>query len=1105
VDAVKLLLNPALGKDILQWQLTDLNKDKLTPLHLAIENGRMDVVGLLLNPNIGPDVLRKQLEAIGKDYLPPLCFAIKHGCMNAVKLLLNSTLTDLVRAQLEQEGIAGGYTVPLDFAIKHAKTEIVPELLGALKRVGAGPDLLKEQLVRRNGDGLTPLYLAVKKNCTAVVKLLLDQRLISKELIQAQLMAVGDIGLAPLRYAVDANETSLINMLLDSIEKEQVKNLLFAVDRDGMIILLRLIRDGNNDAVKALLRHPTAVPVIQAQLALKDNEGRTLFWRMIDKVRTDEYFTKAWASLSQKQSEKPPFGTLDGWKARERQEISAKVDTFSILWESLPGEQQQQQLTCVDKDGWTMLGYAIWQNNVGILRLLLKHMSEEQIRDQLIGGRDVRIGLVLHAIGHGYGGDGGSFESNDAILELLRDAKAVKMVEWQLEKTSAGRDQTILGCAIEEGNVEVVNALLRLHKNVIQKQLDYVDRASWSILHEAVEHNRVNSVLALRKAVSMEQFQKLLMQGVEPSHGHPYGSLSHWTMMHRLIGDDRRCNMAKALLISPGDLSRFQKKQQDEIIKKQAEFLHVKDNGGHTALQLALQYASMGMVRLLLDMDNSFPAYRMIDQLTSVDGNQRTPLHLVAMYGKVEVVKFLLEHPTVKGKTKAQLEAEDKYGHTPLRLAILEGKIGVVEELQRRMDEKLFKAQLGAVNKDHQTLMHLAMMNGDVEIVKLLLSNPSFGGQLRAQLTAKDRYGHTPLQQWAIYGKYGKASKGVLELLPPGQVVEQVKELIEPLVLVAKYGTARIVRDLLESVSEGQVRAWLPSGRYDAKSLLREVADADQADVFEELLQNSKTKPIIQEQLKANDCGDLSMLAMHGDRSWVVRALLNFFQGGEKTTYLTTPDKHGWVPIILAVISFKMDVMKVLLSRDLVSEDQKMAQLMAKDERGRPLLHVIMECNFNPQETVRLLLKLSQDPQKTLEAQLEAGFLKIVDSNGLPPLHFAIANRLGRGPEIVDALLDPTLTSQSQRMAQLRARNRERKTALQFAVEESDAATVQKLLNFMERAMHAEAILAQLRDIDFDAVARRGNDRIFVALTACRDRLTPRSEDESRRSRGRRM
>ena len=146
------------------------------------------------------------------------------------------------------------------------------------------------------------------------------------------------------------------------------------------------------------------------------------------------------------------------------------------------------------------------------------------------------------------------------------------------------------------------------------------------------------------------------------------------------------------------------------------------------------------------------------------DNDRRTPLHLAAFYGQVDVAESLLEYA-------AEVNATDISGHTPLHQVTLGNhdyrRFGMdswhlKEHPGRviRLAERLLEsgAEINAQNKDHETPLHLASRLRLHEMARFLLKHG-------AKVDVMNSEGKTPLQ--LATGRKGKAMRRLLSEYSP--------------------------------------------------------------------------------------------------------------------------------------------------------------------------------------------------------------------------------------------------------------------------------------------------------------------------------------------------
>ena len=124
------------------------------------------------------------------------------------------------------------------------------------------------------------------------------------------------------------------------------------------------------------------------------------------------------------------------------------------------------------------------------------------------------------------------------------------------------------------------------------------------------------------------------------------------------------------------------------------------DDVGLTPLMIAAKYGKLAAVQFL------YYSGADVDQKNRLD---RTPLHLAALNGHLEIVKFLVKD------CEADVNKTNKWDKTPLHYAAEEGRIDVVQFLVQDCG-----VDVNQKNRYEETPLHLATQRRHKEIVEFL-------------------------------------------------------------------------------------------------------------------------------------------------------------------------------------------------------------------------------------------------------------------------------------------------------------------------------------------------------------------------------------------------
>ncbi|USP75489.1 hypothetical protein yc1106_02763 [Curvularia clavata] len=318
---------------------------------------------------------------------------------------------------------------------------------------------------------------------------------------------------------------------------------------------------------------------------------------------------------------------------------------------------------------------------------------------------------------------------NIATLELLMS------FGFTLD-TKAGDESTALHCAARSGQAKTVQYLLDkgadvnaknksgripLHEGFLSSDLDTVKAFIEHIPNEQdlSERGETDRFLAQTRNIKILELYVRLSK----ARSEIWFDVNGYDGKHSPIHYAARYGNAKSMEILLAS-DRVNKSHTTKYTRRNA--LHIAAWNGHP-----------NIVEQLLHLDFD---------VESLDVQLRTPLHLAAMHGYLEVVKLLVE------KWKADISSSDKYGGTPLHLAAFGGHWKCVHVLlgsiASRNDRDILDIQ--SENKDFvkkdvvtrllntaafgdpnmryryregNTLLHWLVQKGDIEAIEVLLAH----------------------------------------------------------------------------------------------------------------------------------------------------------------------------------------------------------------------------------------------------------------------------------------------------------------------------------------------------------------------------------------------
>jgi ankyrin repeat protein len=660
------------------------------PLHYAVSEGSVEAISELVA--LGHDV-----NQTDRDGSTPLRVALDRFRSNEFVRVLIEKGADLGARD------RGGY-IPLHHALQ---ARFLDEKTLELLLGGEGGNYVNQ----KTDNGLTPLHIAAN-SCDRVecINLLLDKG--------ARYDATDDEGFVPLHYATLGGSFDVVEVLVgrdsrvDRVNKHGRTPLHLAATKGNLPVVQFLLYRGASvrmtddsgdtpldDALQA--EQPQVFKLLLSRnpdfnVATTNHKGRTVLHMaakqgsldllkfFIDKVPVDvadvDDNTAIDDALFSRHFDvfdflltKSPFDVNKRNKRHKRYplHVAASTNTLDLVELFL---ERGARVDVVDDEGNTPLHDAVASYKDDVVLLLVNDSRALDIQNKKgqtplhLAMQQAERDLINPLVDKGAQVDLVDNDGNTPFDVLFNqgyfscgEKVFLKMKNFDLNKRVPMSGQTVLHLAADNDSLEVVSKLIERGASV-----NVEDRNGQTPLFCALSES--------------EEIARLLLEKCEVDVHHR--DKKGRTILHVAV------EYAPALV--------------DRILQMGAAIDAVSESG--TPLEVALNVENSKMFKYLWDKTPQ------ADVLNMVKNNARTPLHMAADQGDLQLVKLLLE----KG---LKINDVDKMGNTPLDAAAQNEHLPVLEVLLERDNGTV-------VNKSDnmgRTLLHVAAKNGNFEMVELLV------------------------------------------------------------------------------------------------------------------------------------------------------------------------------------------------------------------------------------------------------------------------------------------------------------------------------------------------------------------------------------------------
>ncbi|KAL6722043.1 hypothetical protein ACLMJK_001148 [Lecanora helva] len=492
--------------------------------------------------------------------------------------------------------------------------------------------------------------------------------------------------------------------------------------------------------------------------------------------------------------------------------------------------------------------------------------------------------------------------------------------EAEEDKASTSRFKRLFGQAAKSSSAA---AKVLQSKNTAPKKLWWaaVDKENFQNLVKDISHfvQRLHDLLNLSIQTQIQRQVEALLEDAS----HRYNDVPDLEVLRELAASCRReppgyvdshaDDIAKEIegrftemlfyYIERGDA-----REVEQLLDKGVDMYKGQPGVGWPPLVRAAEYGKHSIVDLLLR--------RGADPLVGTSGN-RSPLHLAAEEGHLEVVRLLVQQPSIN------LDQKDFVGRTPLFMAANSGNYAVVEFLLQQEGIEPNNA-----TDDGFTPLHQSVFQKRARVIELLLERSD------VDPNTPDSHGQTPL--WAASGNGDE----ILQMLLGKKGVDvnlQGRFKETPLYHAARWAEPKGVQMLLGAGADPNIC------NEEERTPLGVASSLGKEEVTETLL---KCDGVLIDKADKSGKSPLSQASEMGHAK-CVRLLL------AKGADVEIADKEGKTALALAAAKGHKVVAKVLLKSE--------ANINAQDKEGNTPLALAAENNHDA--VVRFLLESGADAE----------------------------------------------------------------------------------------------------------------------------------------------
>uniref|UniRef100_A0A158PNG3 ANK_REP_REGION domain-containing protein n=1 Tax=Anisakis simplex TaxID=6269 RepID=A0A158PNG3_ANISI len=585
------------------------------------------------------------------------------------------------------------------------------------------------------------------------------------------------------------------------------------------------------------------------------------------------------------------------------------------------------------KSGWSPLLEACARGHLGVARILLKHHARVDVFDENgqtalhLAAANGHVHLTHLLLQHKSFVNSKS-KAGEAPLHLAAQNGHVKVVNILVQDYGASLEaitldnQTALHFAAKHGQLAASQTLLALGANPNAR-----DDKGQTPLHLAAENDFPDVVKLFLK---MKQNNRGVLTAVD---------FNGFTCAHIAAVKGSLAVVKELMMIDKAMVIQAKTKTME------ATALHMAATGGHEKIvKILLENGANaedenahGMTALHLGAKNGFISILDVFEKSLWKRCSRktglNALHIAAYYGNTEFVLEMLKHIPANSRSEPPIynhhvmkEFATEYGLTPLHLAAQSGHDSLVRMLLNQ------GVQVDATSTTMSIIpLHLAAQQGHIAVVGILLSRST------QQQHAKDWRGRTPLHLAAMNGHYEMVSL----LIAQGSNINVMDQNgWTGMHYATRAGHINVVKLFVESSADAQAET------KEGKIPLCFAAAHNHLDCLRFLLKQKHDTHVLMDDRKF--IFDLMVCGKGTDNEPLKEFILQSPAPIDTAVKLSSlyrdmSEKEKERAKDLSNASTYAEDMAVELLSITASEYNAAILLKAKDNRGRPLLDVLIE------------------------------------------------------------------------------------------------------------------------------------------------------------------